>query len=395
MNKHWILYGSELSPFTLKLKAIFDYRKIPYRFFPTEASRWELIKILARREALVRGLLNLTWPQMTSDDEYPLVPFLFGPNGENLYDSSAIARWVEMQGLGESGHSIFADDKPDLTFALNLLDEYADEYGLYMVHHNRWKVSAHNNNAGDRLAHEMRVLLGPLQKRLSQQFSARQTRRLPYLFSVPPKGFRVQGLRRSRQAPAHLDFPPTHDLLETSFAKLLQACEGILTQQAYLFGQRFSLADASIYGELGMNLKDQAAAEWIQEEAPKTYAWLQNIERGDFSASDPAAELSLGEMHRPLFQEVCRTYVPLMQQNLKAYRCCQAEGETLFNEEAFDSNHALYSGTIDGIPFKHVAKSFQAATWRKLRGGWDQLEEGDRKRIEALLPADHGLDRDE
>lgn len=394
MEKSWILYGSELSPFTLKLKAIFDYRKIPYRFFPTDASRWELIKTLARREALVRGFLDLTWPQMTSDDEYPLVPFVFGPNGENLYDSSAIARWVEMKGLGQSPYSIHADRQPDVDFALNLLDEYADEYGLYMVHHNRWKISATNNNAGDRLAHEMRVLLGPLRKRFSNQFSARQTRRLPYLFSVPPKGYRVEGLRPSRQAPEHLDFPPTHELLETSFKNLLDACEGILAQQPYLFGERFSLADASVYGELGMNLADQDAANWIENEAPLTFAWLQSIESGDFSASNPEGELAVHDLHKPLFKEVCRTYVPLMQQNLNAYDGFKAEGETLFNEKAFDSNHALYSGTIDSIPYKHVAKSFQAATWRKLRGRWDQLSDEDRESIEKYLPADHGLDKD-
>lgn len=82
---------------------------------------------------------------MTEDDEFPLVPFLFGSDGENLYDSSAIGEWLDQRSAAPTP-LIPAD--PNLAFVVKLLDEFADEWMLYLVHYSRWKVSAHDNNAG-------------------------------------------------------------------------------------------------------------------------------------------------------------------------------------------------------------------------------------------------------
>lgn len=393
MNKKWILYGSELSPFTLKLKAIFEYRRIPYRFLCTEGSAWENITINIRKESLVKGLITLTCPKKKAGDEFPLVPYVFGPNGQNLYDSTAIAYWLAAQGIGDRSLSFLADDRPEVAFLMALIDDYADDYGLYMVHHNRWKFSALDNTAGARLGHEMRSLLGPLKHVLDQTFSARQTRRLPYLFSVAPTGFRLANLPKRRQPPTHADFPPTHALLEQSFSNLLKACELIFSARPYLLGERFSLADASLYGQLGMNLTDPSAARWIKTEAPITYAWLLRMSEGDFKASQSSAELILDETLRPLLTEICRTYVPLMQQNLRAYEHAQQQGESLFNEKAFNAQRAIYTGDIDGVAFKHVAKSFQANTWQALRQQWDALSTDCRATLMHFLPTQHGLDR--
>jgi glutathione S-transferase len=37
---------------------------------------------------------------------------------------------------------------------------------------------------------------------------------------------------------------------------MLAALEGVLTRQPFLLGARFTVADASVYGQFGMNLKD-------------------------------------------------------------------------------------------------------------------------------------------
>src|SRR5262249_23195280 len=93
----WTVYGSELSPFTLKLLAMCRYTGLPHRFLPTDGSWLDTLRITLRKERLVRGALALTWPRFTADDEFPLVPFLFGPGGENLYDSSAIGEWLDLR----------------------------------------------------------------------------------------------------------------------------------------------------------------------------------------------------------------------------------------------------------------------------------------------------------
>ena len=74
----WIVYGSELSPFALKVRAMCRWMGLPHQFFTREASTWEAARVQLRKELLVRGRLPLTWPKMTAEDEFPLVPFLFG-----------------------------------------------------------------------------------------------------------------------------------------------------------------------------------------------------------------------------------------------------------------------------------------------------------------------------
>ena len=92
-------------------------------------------------------------------------------------------------------------------------------------------------------------------------------------------------------------------------------------------------------------------------------------------------------MLAPLLGWICRTFVPLMQQNHDAWERHRAAGETRFNEAAFDAGRALYDGTLLGRPFRSVVKTFQVRVWRDLRREWDALDTSQRARLEALLPA--------
>lgn len=386
MANGWIVLGSELSPFTLKLLAMCRYKDLTCRHLPEEGGWFENVLANLRKERLVRGHLPLTYPQFTDEDEYPLVPFLFGPQGENLYDSSAIGEWLDQQQLDKP---VLPAD-PALNFCVRLLDEFADEWMLYLVHHYRWKVSAADNTAGMRLAREMRTLTFGLRGPVADYFSARQVRRLPYLFSVAPTGYAVPGLPAKRQPPTRQGFPPTHALLEGSYRRILLALEAILGGQPYLFGHTPTLADFSIYGQLGMNLPDPAAKQCIANIAPLVHQWVERLHRHEFGV-DATDAPALHDRLRPLLAEVCRVYVPLMQQNARAYEKFRAMGETQFNEAAFNAGRNLYEGGLDGMAFRSVAKSFQAKTWRRLCQAWTGLDTVQRDRLEALLPPDHGL----
>ena len=371
MKDSWVLYGSELSPFHLKLVAILKAKKIPFREFPREASTVENIKILLRLKLLRIGLLKLSYPDFTEYDEFPLVPFLFGPKNQILYDSSAIATWLDLHTDADIIVQVGADKK--LHFLIQLIDEYFDEFGLYMVHHNRWKISARDNTAGRRLANEMPKVVAPFRSLIDNFFSHRQIRRLPYLFSVAPKGYYIEGLTSKKQPPSHNDFPETHDLLEQSYLNVLNTLEPIFKKRPFLFGDRFTLADASLYGQLSMNLSDPSAAKLIKETAPNVFTWLNKIHQGDFSANKPGSKLIIDDLLKPLLNEIVRLFFPLMQQNEAAYQQHKKTGERLFNEAAFWQGKSLYRGEIDGQPFASVAKSFQVKTWRQIKKSWEQL----------------------
>ena len=371
-HKSWILSGSELSPFHLKVAAILKAKKIPFRDFPSQGNTFENIRIQLRLKLLKAGILKLTYPEFTEYDEFPLVPFLFGPAGENLYDSSSIAAWLDENTETPSIVKIGEDKK--LHFLIQLIDEYFDEFGLYMVHHSRWKTSAKDNTAGRRLANEMPSMTAPFRSLIDNFFSHRQIRRLPYLFSVAPAGYCIDGLSKKKQPPSHNNFPATHDLIESSYLHILHALEPVFKSRSYLFGDRFTVADASLYGQLGMNLTDPSAAKWIEATAPNVFAWLTRIHQGDFSANKLNSELMTDDLLKPLFKEIVRIFYPLMQQNEAAYIEHKKAGEVLFNEAAFWQGKSLYSGALNGQSFVSVAKSFQVKTWQQLKQSWKSLD---------------------
>jgi glutathione S-transferase len=384
----WIVWTSALSPFGLKVILSVRHAGLPLRVLPAEGSTGERLRYDWRRRRVMRRRLALTWPRPTNDDEFPLVPYLFGPDGENLYDSTAIAEWLDR--LVPPQARVIPED-PAARFVTRLLDDYADEFGLYMVHHNRWKVSAADNDASARLVAEFRPPW-PLSVAMRRWWQRRQTRRLPYLFSVAPRGFRLSDMPVDVQPPSLEGFPPTHDFLEDAFARLLAALDALLRERPFVLGDRLTLADAGLYGQLAMNLTDPSAERWMREAAPSMHAWLLHLERGETAPASALAELRLDASLRPLLAEVVRVFVPLMQANHRACEDWKRRGETLFNEAAFDRGRALYDGEVDGTPFRHVAKTFQSKVWSERVREWRALAPEERRTVEALLPSGHGLD---
>jgi glutathione S-transferase len=386
-ERSWSLWSSTLSPFALKVDAMCDYAGLPHRWMPTEGTRQEGFREMNRVRAISAGRLPLTYPQMSELDELPVVPFLLGPCGENLYDSSAIGEWLDSTDrITREGASPLIPRRDDaLRFAIRMVDEYFDEFGLYMVHHNRWKIAARDNGAGGRLAADMRVMLGPMARVLAGQFPARQVRRLPYLFSVGAVDDReFDDLPRRLRPPARPGFPATHSLLEDAYARILSVLETLLEDRPYLFGAEFTLADASAYGQLAMNTSDQSADDLIRKNAPGVHGWLQRIGKADFSTSRLDGRLVLDAKTAPLFEELQRVFIPLMQQNASAYQRLHASGERLFNEAGFDAGRALFDGELDGRPFRAVAKTFQVRVWRSLLENWHALSKPDRDRLNVL-----------
>jgi len=375
------VWGSELSPFALKLRALLDYAGIPYRWLPAEGGRMENLRA-ARRVALAkRRCTAIRYPAMSELDEYPLVPFLIEEGGDVYYDSSALAHWIDDRHASASG-PLFPEE-PAQAFLARLIDEAFDEFGLYMVHHNRWVPSAATNDAGERLAGEFSKMLLPGMRGLfALRFSRRQTRRLPYLFSVAPPG--LAAVRPGvPPPPAPNGFPETHRLLEEAWEAYLDGMETVLADQPYLLGERFTVADASAYGQLGMNLRDASTAERMRDRAPLTHAWLCAIRDARHAGSSGSLHLE-GRLSR-LVEIILRSFVPLMRQNQQAYREARQRGETLFNERAFDAGRALYDGTLLGKPFRSVVKSFQVQVWGELQAAWDALSSEERDQLAPFI----------
>jgi glutathione S-transferase len=387
-----IIWGVEASPFLLKLEAMLRFHEQPFRRLPGQGGFLENWRIFMRLQGAIRSHLVLRYPTMDrSLDEYPSVPFYSEEGSQFHYDSSGMGLWLDDRASGPQ-IQLFPTE-PKVRFIAQLIDEAFDEYGLYMVHHMRWVDSATDTAMGERTAAEMSRLITPLLARLVRKYlSRRQVRRCPYLFSVAPKGYTAD-VESARVPPSRAGFPPTHDLLYQSWCAYLAAMESLLAAQPFVLGDRFSIADASAYGQLSMNLIDPSTEREICERAPRTRQWLEEIRDGKHVGG--RGSLYLSAAVNPLLDVIMNTFTPLMAQNENAWRALREQGETVFNETAFDQNRAIYDGELLGHAFRSVAKTFQVRVWRDVRDSWQQLPEVERTALRKILPGHASLDADQ
>ena len=378
-----ILWGVELSCFTLKLQACLQYAGRPYRRLPDQGGYLENTRTILSLELAKHRKQVTRYPSFNANlDEYPAVPFLSHDGEHFQYDTSAIAQWLDAQQAHT--HAALFPEKPALRFIAQLIDEAFDEFGLYMVHHMRWVGSAKSNQMGKRLAKEFSHALPPTGPWvLSKSFPRRQVRRCPYLFSVAPKHYK-SGVPKALTPPSREGFPETHTLLNHSWKQYLQNMETILAKQAYLLGDQFTIADASAYGQLGMNLVDPETAKKMQQIAPHTFAWLNRIYQKQHLQKAPA-QLYLSKDIKPLLNTIMLTFSALMVQNAKAFKLLRQQGETSFNEVAFDQGKALYDGKLCGYPFRSVVKTFQVRVWEELQSSWALLTDLEKDEVKSVI----------
>jgi glutathione S-transferase len=375
-------WGVTASPYLLKMQSLADQARLNWQRWPDQASRWQAVNTAVRLGIAKRRGSVERYPQMVAGmDEYPAVPFYTFDEKAFYYDSSALAGHLDKQFPSANP---LVPEQPQLRFVCQLIDEAFDEFGLYMVHHNRWITSTATNVMGEVTARELRNILPPgLQGTMAKRLARRQVGRCPYLFSVAPKGFDA-GVAADITAPSRTGFPATHAILDDAWRNYLRAMESLLQTQPYLLGQRFTLADAAAYGQLSMNLTDGRAAQLLRQLAPTTFDWLCRIRDGKHRGS--SGPLQLSDALAPLLLAISQTFIPLMQKNEVAYVQASNAGQRLFNEAAFVRGEALYDGELQGKPFRSVAKSFQVVVWRELRSAWQALGDEDQQTIQRRFP---------
>ena len=375
-------WGAIASPYQLKMQSLADYAGCQWQRWPDQTNSLKAIGAALRLNLARRKQSVARYPGRDAQlDEYPTVPYYTLDGRSFFYDSTGLALHLDQL---NSGPQPLLPKDPALRFICQLIDEAYDEFGLYMVHHNRWVTSAATNCMGEVTSREMRKVLPPgLRQRMARTLPQRQVRRCPYLFSVAPDGFDA-GVSQQLTPPARPGFPPTHDILNSAWRSYLSAMETVLQNQPYLLGERFSLADASAYGQLSMNLIDGRAAELIEQLAPTTYRWLCDIRDGKHIGS--TGDLFLSEHLQPLLEIIAETFSALMRQNQVAYHQALSQGQSLFNEAAFDRGEALYDGTLMDRPFRAVVKTFQVVVWRDVCTSWQQLEDAERNAVQSRYP---------
>ena len=317
------LFGSELSPFSVKVRSYLRYKRIPH-------------------EWVVRD--STTLAEFQRHARLPLIPLVLAPDGTAMQDSTPIIDALEARHPEPSIHP----SEPALAFLSALIEEYADEWDNKPMFHYRWFYEPDQVSAADRIARE--TMPGATEEALGGACEMIRQRMVP----------RLSFVGSSEQ---------TKDLIEGSFRRQLAILEVHLAQRRYLFGDRPAFADFGLFAQLYQCSTDPTPAALMRRSAPGVLAWVARMlaprTEGEFETW-PRLEPTLAPLLR---EEVGAVFLPW----------------TLANARAIAAGEKEFSVELGGRPFSQETQRYHAKSLGALRVRYAGLV--DRSALDPILRA--------
>lgn len=225
------IYGSELSPYSVKVRSFFRYKNV--------AHEWIL------RSPAVQA-------EFQKYAKLPLVPLVVTPEGEGVQDSTPILERFEASAPEPS--TVPAD--PTLAFVSALLEEYGDEWGNKWMFHYRWRYQPDVWSTAERIAVQMMGAQGTLA--VAQARAAVADRMMGRLGFVGSND-------------------KTQPLIEASFKQALALLDAHLVARPYLLGGRPAMADFGLWAQFYEAATDPTPGAIMRASAPHVLAWVQRM----------------------------------------------------------------------------------------------------------------------
>ncbi|WP_368744612.1 glutathione S-transferase family protein [Desertibaculum subflavum] len=317
------LIGINSSPYSVKVRAMLRYRRIPFLWVRRDAAA-------SREIAHIRPAV---------------IPVLQTPDGEYLVDSTPMALELERRVVND--RSILPED-PAQAFLALLIEDFADEWVTKAMFHYRWWYEADRRFAAGWVIGD-RLLGAPRAEReaAGAAFNDRQVGRMALVGCTAGN----------------------RPLIEAGYRQLLAVLERGFEDQPFLFGTRPSIADFALYGQLMILATDPTPAAVMRAEAPSLLPWLLRLD--DLSGHDGAWLPTPSRATTDLLDLVGRCYLPFLAANAAAF----AEGREAFEVE------------LDGHPYRQGTFRYQVKCLDTLRHCFAALPTDARRRLEPLLSA--------
>ena len=217
------IYGSELSPYSVKVRSYFRYKGLPHEWIP--------------RSPAVQA-------EFQKYAKLPLVPLVVTPEEEGVQDSTPI---IERFEAARPEPSIVPDD-PALAFISALLEEYGDEWGNKWMFHYRWRYQPDAWSTAERIARQMMGAQGTLA--VAQARAAVAERMMGRLGFVGSNA-------------------TTQPTIEASFKRTLGLLEAHLQARPYMLGGRPAMADFGLWGQFYEAATDPTPGAIMRASSPE------------------------------------------------------------------------------------------------------------------------------
>jgi glutathione S-transferase len=327
MVESYRIVGALGSPYTMKLRAILRYRRIPHRF--------EL------RNGAIREETQDVRPQM--------VPMMKYPNEDAWrVDSTPIALELEQRLPGQ--RSILPDDAVH-QFLCALVEDFADEWLMKAMFHYRWYYAADRHYASNWIAMDQWAADAggrAERKAFAQDFHDRQVGRMALVGCTDEN----------------------RGVIEATYERVLDVLDPDVGYGRYLFGSRPSLADFGLFGQLLTLSQDPTGQTVMRQRAPDVSHWVRQLD--DLSGLDgdwftENAELPAALRH--ILQLCGETYLPFLAAN----------------EEALENGTSEVRLNILGRPYAQAPFRYQVKCYSRLKSMYAQLDVGAKANVDKLL----------
>ena len=315
------IFGVELSPYSVKVRSYFRYKRIPH-------------------EWVVRSMQKME--EFQKHAKLPLIPLVVTPEGEGIQDSTPILERFEAEHPEPSIHP--AD--PALAFLSALIEEYADEWGNKPMFHYRWTYPADQEAGARRIAEAN--LPGASADAIQETASAIKQRMVPRLGFVGSSD-------------------STREQIEGSYHRQLSILEAHLAGRTHLFGGRPAFGDFGLFAQLYEMLLDPTPGALMRERAPAVCGWVERMleptATGDFEPWESLAP-TLGPLLR---QEVAGLFLPWSTANARALAAGEPEFEVV----------------LEGQPFRQQTQKYHAKSLARLKERYAAVS--DRSALDPIL----------
>ncbi len=299
------IYGSEMSPYSVKVRSYFRYKGLPHQW-------------------LMRNATNQA--DYLKHAKIPLIPLLVTPDEQGIQDSTPIIERVESLHPEPSIHP----GDPVAAFVSAMLEEFGDEWGNKWMFHYRWARDVDQLSAAGRIARQMNPRASETEyAAATQQIRSRMVERVWFVGS------------NETTAPQ----------IEASFEAAIDLLDAHLRAYPYLFGARPAFGDFGLWGQLYCAWTDPTAGALIEARAPALLAWIQRMlwprADGEF-ASWPTLSSTL----MPLLETcVGGLFLPW----------------SLANARAIANGAATFDVTLDGRTWTQKPQKYHARSLASLR----------------------------
>tara|TARA_B100000315_G_scaffold260168_1_gene319660 strand:- start:1924 stop:2913 length:990 start_codon:yes stop_codon:yes gene_type:complete len=303
MSKEYRIFGTEMSPYSVKIRSYFRYKNIAHQWLQRFQNEEEYQKLT----------------------RLPLIPLVVAPDGKILQDTTPVIEEMEQIFPEPSVHPT----DPTFAFLSALIEEYGDEWGMKLMFHHRW-VSEADKLAGSHILAREILPYGDNGEvdEMAEKILVRMAERLILVGS------------NAETAP----------LLSGYLIRLLEILEPHLENRLYLFGDRPAFADFGLGPQVYEMALDPTAGAIIRSIKPNILQWALRMTapRNDGPFEDWQ---SLEPTLEPLLADAGTHFLPWSTANAEAIA---AEEET-------------FSVELDGEAYTQLSQRYHARSLGDLR----------------------------